>query len=324
MSKKAFTLIELLVVIAIIAILAAILFPVFARAKMAAKQSSDLSNTKQLGLGIKQYMADFDDNFPQAYYYRNDNGSSGAAPNCGYVHWSGMVQPYVKNFDVFKSPGDALGGLAPTNYDGNQQGAPAGQPDSSSCSIADLQAPRISYIPNSMLMPRKRRTIDPANVVTETGVDDVANTILIAPMTDIPLCINDSSAASGTDWKTHRSTNALYLSNGTTPFVGEAQADYNEPFYRAATQAQAVNALQQCQVSGAAGLSHLAYTSPYRFGGSKTQVSTGGANYANADGSSKFRTLGATLNQNNFLWGKRAYTAGGKEIRKSDGVTPVG
>jgi prepilin-type N-terminal cleavage/methylation domain-containing protein len=57
--KKAFTLIELLVVIAIIAILAAILFPVFAQAKMAAKKSADLSNTKQIGIGMYLYLSDF-------------------------------------------------------------------------------------------------------------------------------------------------------------------------------------------------------------------------------------------------------------------------
>jgi prepilin-type N-terminal cleavage/methylation domain-containing protein len=62
--KKAFTLIELLVVIAIIAILAAILFPVFAQAKTAAKKSTDLSNTKQIGLGTQIYTADNDDLFP--------------------------------------------------------------------------------------------------------------------------------------------------------------------------------------------------------------------------------------------------------------------
>src|SRR5687767_14347260 len=64
MTRKAFTLIELLVVIAIIAILAAILFPVFARAKEAAKKSSCLSNLKQIALGFNMYVTDFDDRMP--------------------------------------------------------------------------------------------------------------------------------------------------------------------------------------------------------------------------------------------------------------------
>ncbi|MFZ4509275.1 MAG: prepilin-type N-terminal cleavage/methylation domain-containing protein, partial [Fimbriimonas sp.] len=67
MNRKAFTLIELLVVIAIIAILAAILFPVFAQAKMAAKKTADLSGVKQLSLGVAMYGNDYDDTFPFAW-----------------------------------------------------------------------------------------------------------------------------------------------------------------------------------------------------------------------------------------------------------------
>jgi len=78
MQRKAFTLIELLVVIAIIAILAAILFPVFAQAKAAAKKTSALSGVKQTGLGILIYNGDFDDVYPQGcgcgWYYPLDGG----------------------------------------------------------------------------------------------------------------------------------------------------------------------------------------------------------------------------------------------------------
>lgn len=107
--KRAFTLIELLVVIAIIAILAAILFPVFAQAKQAAKKAVDLSNMKQIGVAMQIYLSDYDDTYPMSYYYRNDNGSAGTVPNCGYVHWTGLIQPYVKNIDIFRSPSDKLG-----------------------------------------------------------------------------------------------------------------------------------------------------------------------------------------------------------------------
>ena len=72
--KKAFTLIELLVVIAIIAILAAILFPVFAQAKLAAKKTVALSNTKQMGTGMQIYLSDSDDTYPMAFS-RRANGS---------------------------------------------------------------------------------------------------------------------------------------------------------------------------------------------------------------------------------------------------------
>ena len=324
--KKAFTLIELLVVIAIIAILAAILFPVFAKAKEAAKKTSDLSNVKQIGVGLQIYISDYDDTYPQAYYYRNDSGSGMVNGSCGYVHWTGATRPYVKNNQIFVSPGDSSKGMAPTNYNtannNEGQGVPSGQPDSTSCNIADDQVPRLSYIANSLIMPRKRRTSDPQNVISSTVVDAISNTILLAPMTDKPNCINDVSTASGQDWKTHRPTNAILLQDGT-PFNGEPVAHVGLAWYRALPMATAIAALQGCPVNTANGLSHIAYTSPYRFGGSSQKPSEGGANYVSADTSAKFRTLSATLNQTNFLWGKRAYTAGGGEIRKDDGITPV-
>lgn len=121
--KKAFTLIELLVVIAIIAILAAILFPVFAQAKVAAKKTSSLNNQKQIGLGIIQYMADYDDVLP-----RNDDcipqsslntalnttipfPAGGNGPGCtaapfvyrkNHFAWQYWILPYTKNVEIFK------------------------------------------------------------------------------------------------------------------------------------------------------------------------------------------------------------------------------
>jgi prepilin-type N-terminal cleavage/methylation domain-containing protein/prepilin-type processing-associated H-X9-DG protein len=94
MSRKGFTLIELLVVIAIIAILAAILFPVFARAREKARQSSCQSNLKQLGLGMLMYAQDYDERMIYRYY-RLDPAVPGG-PN-----WDqNLIQPYVKNTQV--------------------------------------------------------------------------------------------------------------------------------------------------------------------------------------------------------------------------------
>lgn len=98
--KLAFTLIELLVVIAIIAILAAILFPVFARARENARRSSCQSNLKQIGLGIMQYTQDFDELLPQRYY--NIPG--------GYRSWRNQIQPYVKSVQLFQCPSNPKGG----------------------------------------------------------------------------------------------------------------------------------------------------------------------------------------------------------------------
>jgi prepilin-type N-terminal cleavage/methylation domain-containing protein len=114
---KAFTLIELLVVIAIIAILAAILFPVFAQAKAAAKKTMSLSNAKNIGLGITMYTTDYDDILPMLQFVEPTPGWS------PYVWhgWPEMVGPYIKNGEgkdpaggwklwgfegIFRAPGD--------------------------------------------------------------------------------------------------------------------------------------------------------------------------------------------------------------------------
>jgi prepilin-type N-terminal cleavage/methylation domain-containing protein/prepilin-type processing-associated H-X9-DG protein len=92
MKRRGFTLIELLVVIAIIAILAAILFPVFAQAKEAAKKTQCLSNLKEITLGAVMYSNDYDDYITPAY-----NGPDPAQPWHGLNQWSYNIFPYIKN-----------------------------------------------------------------------------------------------------------------------------------------------------------------------------------------------------------------------------------
>jgi prepilin-type N-terminal cleavage/methylation domain-containing protein/prepilin-type processing-associated H-X9-DG protein len=98
-THTGFTLIELLVVIAIIAILASILFPVFARARENARRASCQSNLKQIGLGILQYTQDYDER-----YVRATNGPGGAV---GSQTWANSVQPYIKSTQIFQCPSDS-------------------------------------------------------------------------------------------------------------------------------------------------------------------------------------------------------------------------
>lgn len=105
--QRGFTLIELLVVIAIIAILAAILFPVFARARENARRTSCLSNTKQIGLGMMQYVQDYDDKYIPRY--------SDVAG--GPLRWPQLVHPYIKSYQVYNCPSRANGFEFKGDYD---------------------------------------------------------------------------------------------------------------------------------------------------------------------------------------------------------------
>ena len=156
--SRAFTLIELLVVIAIIAILAAILFPVFAQAKLAAKKTTSLSNLKQLGTSAQIYLGDSDDVYPTTF---------GIDPTGGYTYdrvipvpadwpggltqpeldrngqiWANNLYPYTKNRGLYMSPAaskvDAKGSFIPAS------GVPAGIQDASSYTMNGLASGYVS------------------------------------------------------------------------------------------------------------------------------------------------------------------------------------
>jgi prepilin-type N-terminal cleavage/methylation domain-containing protein/prepilin-type processing-associated H-X9-DG protein len=127
--ENGFTLIELLVVIAIIAILAAILFPVFAQAREKARQTACLSNTKQLGLAFGMYSQDYDETNPNGinWYYPGGNG------------WAGQAYPYIKNAQVFICPDDVHGSKSSYAYNSNNT-APTGA-TVTAFSLASYSAP---------------------------------------------------------------------------------------------------------------------------------------------------------------------------------------
>ncbi len=107
MRRRGFTLIELLVVIAIIAILAAILFPVFARARAKARQASCQSNLKQIGTAILMYCQDYDERMPWLYVNTGNDARviDGWPGNTGrYITWAEQAYPYVKNSQAYQCP----------------------------------------------------------------------------------------------------------------------------------------------------------------------------------------------------------------------------
>ncbi len=122
-TRRGFTLIELLVVIAIIAILAAILFPVFARAREKARQTSCLSNVKQIGTALMMYVQDYDEMMPQ-YLIPTGRSLQPDLPDIGYDHtvWQDRLYPYVKNWQVWVCPsGGGYSGTA-REYQGSYAG----------------------------------------------------------------------------------------------------------------------------------------------------------------------------------------------------------
>jgi prepilin-type N-terminal cleavage/methylation domain-containing protein/prepilin-type processing-associated H-X9-DG protein len=286
-ARQGFTLIELLVVIAIIAILAAILFPVFAQAREKARSTQCLSNARQQGTAIQMYKQDFDETFPMAYYYNNDNSGAG-----GYTQWSFLIQPYTKNLGLFVCPSDPTKGHPPTN-------------------TFDNQVPRISYSANAAIMPRKRRTVDPARVVNDAQLIAPADEILIAEATSYPSCYNDTSSASGTANKSHRSTHGVTLAGGGK-FTGESEPQ--GVALDAITPTQASSQLLQCRTAPGTQYAHIVYTQPDRH--------SNGANYTFADGHSKWMTLEATLNPLSYKWGKQFYSHG-SIIRQPGSGVPV-
>jgi prepilin-type N-terminal cleavage/methylation domain-containing protein len=295
-ARNGFTLIELLVVIAIIAILAAILFPVFAQAREKARQTSCLSNTKQMGLGVMMYIQDYDETFPPAYYYNAVTGGNLDAN--GIQHWSGFVQPYIKNAGIFVCPSDKIRGQTPTNA-----GAPA---------VYDNQAPRISYTANEAVLPRPRGSVggvfvgQPQNVVGMAAVDQPASVIALTEFTDYLNALSGSGPG-GTYYKSHRPSDAWARdAAGTVAYDTSINAGSAPIYTLSAAAAKAIFAAQPTAPFGGGSYPHLIYVNSGRH--------SEGDTFTFCDGHSKWLRIDASLSCSNNLWGKAAYNQGGQPI----------
>jgi prepilin-type N-terminal cleavage/methylation domain-containing protein/prepilin-type processing-associated H-X9-DG protein len=163
--RRGFTLIELLVVIAIIAILAAILFPVFAQARAKAQQAMCISNMKQIGVAIALYVQDYDETFPPTDY--ND-------PVAGRVTWTTIVNPYIKASGNTETKNQRKSVFACPSVD-----TPTADPAWEAANGAPGLRALLSYSPNRNVMPAGRSNFPV--VVPLAAVGSPASLVLLAP-----------------------------------------------------------------------------------------------------------------------------------------------
>jgi prepilin-type N-terminal cleavage/methylation domain-containing protein/prepilin-type processing-associated H-X9-DG protein len=256
--KKGFTLIELLVVIAIIAILAAILFPVFAKAREKARQASCESNEDQLGLGLLQYSQDYDEKWPAG---ENPLTVSTAADQSNAYQygsgWAAEIYSYVKSPGVFKCPDDNTNPVPRTG------------------SVPELFP--VSYAYNSNFAGAN------GSGITNASMDQPASTVVLAEAEGSVADIADPSGieynnAGGTT--TSPAGNGLAISTNNTATAGVVEAT--------------ATGVQSTYYTGpiSRSFSFNAATVPVPFTGD-TGIHTAGSNYLLADGHVKWFTGGS-------------------------------
>lgn len=230
----------------------------------------------------------------------------------------------------FVCPSQVNGGWLPTNWTTSRFGAAGitdayGNSQITSKNVEDLQALRLSYTPNSLLMPRLRAADQykpngngNIRLVRLDLVDQPANMIMLAEYTDNAKTLFDSSNNSGAAVKSHRPTNAIALSADlATPFVGESVASATTTGYFAMTpdvfKTQRADSISQGHNSGR---THLNYINP--------EQHNGASNYTFADGHGAVHTIEQTLNQDDWKWGRKVWSiVNMPPVLKSDGITPV-
>jgi prepilin-type N-terminal cleavage/methylation domain-containing protein len=235
--QSAFTLIELLVVISIIAILAGILFPVFAQAKIAAKQAASISNVKQIALSCLLYSNDYDDGLP---LFANGNAENLGLPSPRVDSWVWQTQPYVKNLSLLIDPlmGDPNGifGSGPESTFYNQDLFPdyglnyaflapwMRDPGTGECTWSGSVTSSGGSHPSSTIyftttyLPNKN-----GDYVPTGGYSDYGSYIVTAPaVISLASQQNTHCISTGMDWSEHPAG-----FNSGMPFMAEASSRYH-------------------------------------------------------------------------------------------------
>lgn len=284
--RKAFTLIELLVVIAIIAILAAILFPVFAQAKEAAKKTACLSNNKNVATALYLYAGDSDDTLCQTSWQSTGTGLAQPFNPAGkyQIHWTYLLQPYIKNWDIFLCPSDSTP-VTPKNACPNGI-ADLGKLNASGQMVCDWQAPKYSYIPNYNLIPAHDWVPQ-----TMTVFEAPADTIMVAERRD--------KSPNGTQMGKQKGTSGFDPSQPcpNVPYVKVTPNLAASHLNSDTSDDYAIIRVKWDRHTNSGGNSFDAQTKMYR--------STGGANYSFADGHAKYQDLTKTLDPNHFEYGDK-------------------
>jgi prepilin-type N-terminal cleavage/methylation domain-containing protein/prepilin-type processing-associated H-X9-DG protein len=323
-SKTGFTLVELLVVISIIALLAAILMPALGRAREMARASACLSNMKNIGSALNIFVADNKGKFPSNYNYLNGEGSGG-----GYHHWTAMINPdqykdpvtsgkYPRFAEQYVCPSHAPGGWAPTNFTtGRIPSPPPGQASQdASGTIDDQQAPRLSYVGNEAIMPRKKYSgghdanVPPGTsnlcLVSADEVVDGPHTILAGEFSSNPNCIWGSSIGGGAAYKSHRPTNGVKSDQAGEVFDGENYALGTQIHKLTSLEANTAIAAVLADKAAAATAHHISYLSP--------DTHLGYSNYLFVDGHAEKQLFNDTLDPSNYMWGRKMYSCIDKPV----------
>ncbi len=255
----------------------------------------------------------------------------------GYTDVSGTHHSarYPETSDQYVCPSHNVGGWAPTNFTYERIPEPPAGQATQTAGIDDKQVPRLSYIPNESIMPRKKFSAahdqDPTSTATtshlcQVSADEITapeRTILVSEFSQSPNCILGSSVAGGTAYKSHRPTNAVYCTAYTGPngdtncFDGESYDRYILPAQQAGaldyyklTPEQAhndINTVLNDPAAGSSGIySHIAYIDD--------NAHRTGSNYLFVDGHVAKYTLEQTMDPRNWMWGDKIYSCVEKPV----------